>query len=71
MSVITWNNQFELSNGPQSVTDISYQLKYIIKILERVAENVPMKIHFNIFNSRVTLINNKQDIFFKRLTFDA
>ena len=44
ISVPTWNDKFELSDGSYSVSDIQDHFEYIIKKHETIAKNAPIKV---------------------------
>ena len=57
ISVPTWNENFELTDGSYSIfyiQDIQDYFKYIIKKQETVNDNPPMKMCINKIENRVT-----------------
>ena len=56
ISVPTWNENFELTDGSYSIfyiQDIQDYFKYIIKKQETVNDNPPMKMYINKIENRV------------------
>ena len=49
----TWNDEFNLSNGSYSVSDIQDYFEYIIKKHETIADNLSGKIHVNKIKNRI------------------
>ena len=49
----TWNDEFNLSNGSYSVSDIQDYFEYIIKKHETIADNLPVKIYVNKIKNRI------------------
>ena len=47
ISAPTWNEEFELSDGSNSVSDIQDYFEYILKKHETVADNPSIKIYVN------------------------
>ena len=47
MSAPTWNDEFNLSDGSYSVSDIQNYFEYIIKKHETTADNPPVQIFVN------------------------
>ena len=45
ISAPTWNDEFNLSDGPYSVSDIQDYFEYIVKKHEAVADNSPAQIY--------------------------
>ena len=50
----TWNDEFELLDGSNSVSQIQDYFKYIIKINETVTDNPPIRIYVNKIENRTT-----------------
>ena len=46
-SAPTWNNTFDLPDGPYSISDIQYYFEFIIKKHETLTENPPVQIYMN------------------------
>ena len=53
VSAPTWNNQFDLLHGSDSISDIQDYLEFIIKNQEALAENPPIHIYTNKIKSRI------------------
>ena len=53
VSAPTWNNQFDLLHGSNSISDIQDYLEFIIKNQEALAENPPIHIYTNKIKSRI------------------
>ena len=49
----TWNEEFNLSNGSYSVSDIQDYFEYIIKKHETIADSPPVQIYVNKIKSRI------------------
>ena len=45
ISAPTWNNTFDLPNGPYSISEIQYYFEFIIKKHETLTENPPVQIY--------------------------
>ena len=54
ISVPTWNKEFELPDGSNSVSDIQDYFEYIIKKHETVSENSSVRIYVNKIKNRIT-----------------
>ena len=54
ISALTWNEEFELTNGPYSVSDIQDYFKYILKKHEKVTDNPSIMIYLNKIENRIT-----------------
>ena len=50
----TWNEKFELHDGPYSVSDIKNYLEYIFKKHEEKADNPSIRIYVNKIENRIT-----------------
>ena len=55
MSVLPWNNEFELPDGSYSVSDIQDYFKYIIKKHEAMTDYLLIEIYVNKTENRITL----------------
>ena len=55
ISVPTWNNKFELTDGSYSVSDIQDYFQQIIKIHETWTGNPPIRIYVNKIETRIAL----------------
>ena len=53
VSAPTWNNQFDLFHGSNSISDIQDYFEFIIKNQETLAENPPIHIYTNKIKSRI------------------
>ena len=53
VSAPTWNDEFNLSDGSYSVSDIRDCIEYIIKKYETIANNPPAQIYLNKIKNRV------------------
>ena len=53
VSAPTWNNQFDLLHGSNSISDIQDYFEFIIKNQEALAENPPIHIYTNKIKSRI------------------
>ena len=53
ISASTWNDEFNLSDGSYSVSDIQDYFKYIIKKHEIIADNPPAQIYVNKIKNRI------------------
>ena len=49
----TWNDEFNLPNGSNSVSDIQDYFEYIIKKHETIADNPPVQIYLNKIENRI------------------
>ena len=54
ISALTWNEEFELSDGSYSVSNIQDYFKYILKKYETVADNLSIRIYINKLEDRIT-----------------
>ena len=54
ISAPTWNEEFELSDGSYSVSDIQDNFEYILKKHEAVTGNPSIRIYINKIENRVT-----------------
>ena len=54
ISASTWNEEFELSDGPYSASDIQEYFGYIIEKHETVTDNPSIKIYVNKIENRIT-----------------
>ena len=52
-SAPTWNDEFNLSDGSYSVSDIQDYFEYIIKKHETIADNPPVQIYVNKIKNRI------------------
>ena len=63
----TWNNEFELPDGPYSISDIQSYLEHIIKKREKLTDNSPIEIYiiFYIIYNKIEITRNlsKKNIF--------
>ena len=66
----TWNNEFELPDGPYSISDIQSYLEHIIKKREKLTDNSPIEIYiiFYIIYNKIEITRNlsKKNIFSER-----
>ena len=53
ISAPTWNDEFDLPDGPYSVSDIQDYFEYIIKKHETITDNSPMQIYVNKIKNRI------------------
>ena len=53
MHTLTWNDEFNLSDGSYSVSDIQDYFEYIIKKHENIADNPPVKVYVNKIKNRI------------------
>ena len=53
ISAPTWNDEFDLSNGSYSVSDMQDYFEYIIKKHETIADNPPVQIYVNKIKNRI------------------
>ena len=53
ISALTWNDEFELSDGSYSISDIQDYFEFVIKKHETLAENPPIKIYPSKFKNRI------------------
>ena len=49
----TWNDEFNLPDGPYSVSDIQDYFEYIIKKHETIEDNPPIQIYVNKMKNRI------------------
>ena len=54
ISVLKWNEEFELNDGSYSVLDIQHYLEYIIEKHEIFNDNALVRIYVNITKNRIT-----------------
>ena len=54
ISAPTWNEEFELSDGSYSASDIQYYFEYILKKHETVTDNPSIRIYINKIENRIT-----------------
>ena len=56
----TWNNEFELPDGPYSISDIQSYLEHIIKKREKLTDNSPIEIYiiFYIIYNKIEITRN-------------
>ena len=53
ISAPTWNDEFDLSDGSYSISDIQDYFEFIIKKHETLAENLPIQIYPNKIKKRI------------------
>ena len=53
ISVPTWNDEFDLSDGSYSISDIQDYFEYIIKKHETIANNPSVQIYVNKIKNRI------------------
>ena len=53
ISAPIWNNEFDLSDGSYSVSDIQDYFEYIIKKHETIVDNPPVQIYVNKIKNRI------------------
>ena len=53
ISAQTWNDKLELPNGSYSVSDVQYNLEYILKKHVEKADNLSIKIYTNKIENRI------------------
>ena len=53
ISVPTWNDTFDLSNGSYSIEEIQDYFEFIIKKHETLTENFPLQIYTNKIKNRI------------------
>ena len=53
ISAPTWNDKFDLPDGPYSVSDIQDYFEYIIKKHETIADNPPVQIYVHKIKNRI------------------
>ena len=58
-SVLTWNEEFELIDGSNSVSDIQVYFGYILSRYENIADNLSIKMYLRKIENRITF---KHDI---------
>ena len=54
ISAPTWNEEFELTDGSHSVSDIQDYFEYIVKKHETVTDNLSITIYINKIENRIT-----------------
>ena len=54
ISASTWNEEFQLSDGSYSVSDIQYYFGHILKKYETVTDNPPIRKYINKIENRMT-----------------
>ena len=54
VSAPTWNEEFELLDGSYSASNIKDYFEYIIKKHKTFTDNLPVKIHANRIENRIT-----------------
>ena len=54
ISALIWNEEFQLTDGSYSVSDIQDYFEYIIKKHETVTDNPSIKIYINKIENRIT-----------------
>ena len=55
ISASTWNDEFDLPDGSDSVSDIQDYFEYIIKKHKTIANNLPVQIYVNKIKNRIIL----------------
>ena len=58
ISAPTWNDEFDLPEGSDSISDIQDYFEYIIKKHETIANNRPVQIYVNRIKNRIVLSYN-------------
>ena len=58
ISAPTWNDEFDLPEGSDSISDIQDYFEYIIKKHETIAHNRPVQIYVNRIKNRIVLSYN-------------
>ena len=53
ISAHTWNETFDLPDGPYNISEIQNYIEYIIKKHETIGENAPILIYANTINNRI------------------
>ena len=53
ISAPTWNETFDLPDGPYNISEIQDYMEYITKNHETIGENAPILIHANTINNRI------------------
>ena len=56
----TWNDEFYQADGCYSVSNIRDYLEYIIKKKEILSTNLPIRIHNNRTNNRISVQNKRR-----------
>ena len=51
----TWNDEFDLADGSDSISDIQDYFEFIIKIHKTLTENPPVQIYVNKINSKIVV----------------
>ena len=55
ISASTWNDEFDLPDGSDFVSDIQDYFEYIIKKHKTIANNLPVQIYVNKIKNRIIL----------------
>ena len=63
----TWNYKFELPGESYSVSDTQNYFEYLIKKLETLTDNLPVRIHVNT-TEKIVPLKIKTDYYLKHLT---
>ena len=63
----TWNYKFELPGESYSVSDTQNYFEYLIKKLETLTDNLPVRIHVNT-TEKIVALKIKTDYYLKHLT---
>ena len=53
ISAPTWNETFDLPDGPYNIPKIQDYIEYVIKKHEKIGENAPILIYANTINNRI------------------
>ena len=53
ISASTWNDTFDLTDVPYSISDIQDYFEFILKKLETFTENLPFQIYVNKIKNRI------------------
>ena len=53
ISAPIWNDEFDLTNGPYSISDIQDYFEYIIKKHQSIVDNPPVQIYVNKIKNRI------------------
>ena len=56
VSAPTWNNEFELSHGSYSISDIQDYFEYILKKSSENVDNPSIRIYVNKIENRITFV---------------
>ena len=51
----TWNDEFDLADGSDSISDIQDYFEFIIKIHKTLTENPPVQIYVNKINNKIVV----------------